>query len=824
MNEDKDKRIVELQAHNNDLFNKLEEFEERYNNQLDVSRTLQNELQASFVETQSLIKEMEMLNLMFAELEHHIFTQQSKGTGEIEVTENGQVVKVKDVLANAQSTEPSQSLLQESCFNEVNTKHGTKMVLSVSKTFLKLKDLILEKNTLQEQVVKMKTINEHLCSQVNIHEEKLCGITDELNNTWFYVSKIKEQHKKLHSAEQILRAELAEKRQVLKGLRKELEESRASWNVVKAKTAESEEQWVKLKADFAERKRLLASSSESGISDMDASTSAEKSSNEGESSAGTKEVAEPLLATHVEDEFEELSEEIPDPFSDDEGEIVELPNDPFLQQPIGMVTSITSMVNPDIEDEEEEEGEEKDEEGLTPIFVPSLSYLAQVPSELQAAMLGSEKGAAEEIFGEPIPSRERLEDSALEEVDGNVRDLITRLSSSTARGAFLANRLADIHRRIATGSSLTEHNDWFDGEEEETDVEPRETEYEDDMTAASPSLLSDMEELSVPEPLNPNDAASVETAGPPSDPSANEAKLNAEEEEADLVDVDLSSRSSSPDSMVLAIDEAINILDPPRPRGLPPPGLPSAAFFQHSLGQHQLPPPETRLPFVPLPEDDDDEDNGNVNDGGEDPTGRERVQNALGEDTSSAAVTRFLIKHLPKQLSQLRDEKVQLEDKIHDLELVVSEQRMQMAEHERRVEEALAAAKKMDDQLKKAEEEKKVVEEPRAVAEREVSATFRVPVEVTQEEVLLTWTVENREERPCCFWLNYIPTGGDDCDSVILPCRAEDTTVLEPRGLRSSLQVECGHRGRYTLHIEGSGNRMPQVTVNLTPLSEGGES
>merc|ERR1711971_1420963 len=446
--------------------------------------------------------------------------------------------------------------LQESCFNEVNTKHGTKMVLSVSKTFLKLKDLILEKNTLQEQVVKMKTINEHLCSQVNIHEENLCGITDELNNTWFYVSKIKEQHKKLHSAEQILRAELAEKRQVLKGLRKELEESRASWSVVKAKTAESEEQWVKLKADFAERKRLLASSSESGFSDIEASTSAtEKSSDNDEvvpttssSSLETKEVAEPLLlvATHVEeDDFEELSEEIPDPFSDDEGDIIELPNDPFLQQPIGMVTSITSMVNPDIEDEEEEEGEEKDEEGLTPIFVPSLSYLAQVPSELQAAMLGSGKGAGEEIFGEAIPSRERLEDTALEEVDGNVRDLITRLSSSTARGAFLANRLADIHRRIATGSSLTEHNDWFDGEEEETDVEPRETEYEDDMTAASPSLLSDMEELSVPEPLpGPND---VETGGPPSDPSADEteSKILNEEEEADNINVMMDELSRS---------------------------------------------------------------------------------------------------------------------------------------------------------------------------------------------------------------------------------------------------------------------------------------
>ena len=41
---------------------------------------------------------------------------------------------------------------------KVNTKHGTKMVLSVSKTFLKLKDLILEKNTLQEQVIHLLMI------------------------------------------------------------------------------------------------------------------------------------------------------------------------------------------------------------------------------------------------------------------------------------------------------------------------------------------------------------------------------------------------------------------------------------------------------------------------------------------------------------------------------------------------------------------------------------------------------------------------------------------------------------------------------------------
>ena len=61
-----------------------------------------------------------------------------------------------------------------------------------------------------------------------------------------------------------------------------------------------------------------------------------------------------------------------------------------------------------------------------------------------------------------------------------------------------------------------------------------------------------MEELSVPDPLVEPGPAHTEAA---------ETKL---EEEADNVE-DLS-RSSSPDSMVLAIDEAINILDPPRAR------------------------------------------------------------------------------------------------------------------------------------------------------------------------------------------------------------------------------------------------------------------
>ena len=71
----------------------------------------------------------------------------------------------------------------------MTTKHGTKMVLSVSKTFLKLKDLILEKKTLEEQMTKMKHVNQTLCSQVNIHEEKLCGITGNITTSLYHLLK-----------------------------------------------------------------------------------------------------------------------------------------------------------------------------------------------------------------------------------------------------------------------------------------------------------------------------------------------------------------------------------------------------------------------------------------------------------------------------------------------------------------------------------------------------------------------------------------------------------------------------------------------------------
>ena len=50
----------------------------------------------------------------------------------------------------------------------------------------------------------MKSVNNRLCSRVNLHEEKLFNITDELNKTWTYVSTLKHQHRQLHTSEQVI--------------------------------------------------------------------------------------------------------------------------------------------------------------------------------------------------------------------------------------------------------------------------------------------------------------------------------------------------------------------------------------------------------------------------------------------------------------------------------------------------------------------------------------------------------------------------------------------------------------------------------------------
>ncbi|XP_050420527.1 myosin-J heavy chain [Adelges cooleyi] len=140
-------------------------------------------------------------------------------------------------------------------------------VASVSRTFLKLKDLILEKNALVKDIGRLKTLNDHLESRLDHQQQRLADVTTELNKAWNAVSKLNDQHRKLHTHEQILRYELQHKRNVLTELKKELEYCKEKWDEARVKNTQTEQDWQVLREEFARRK--CSTSVESGFDEDD---------------------------------------------------------------------------------------------------------------------------------------------------------------------------------------------------------------------------------------------------------------------------------------------------------------------------------------------------------------------------------------------------------------------------------------------------------------------------------------------------------------------------------------------------------------------------
>ncbi|EDW03408.1 uncharacterized protein LOC6562064 [Drosophila grimshawi] len=140
--------------------------------------------------------------------------------------------------------------------------------LSVSKTYIKLKDLIMEKKSLVKETTRLKTLNCHLDYRLNEQEKRLSAVSLELTKTWHLVGKMQRQHRQLHTQEQILRYQLQQKRRLLTELKDELEYCRRKWAAARAKNDESQEQCNDWRREFARRKLEDAHhSAESGYSD-----------------------------------------------------------------------------------------------------------------------------------------------------------------------------------------------------------------------------------------------------------------------------------------------------------------------------------------------------------------------------------------------------------------------------------------------------------------------------------------------------------------------------------------------------------------------------
>ncbi|EDW45389.1 cingulin [Drosophila sechellia] len=170
-------------------------------------------------------------------------------------------------LPSSSAACPSSSATNASGKDE-GESHRKPPELSVSKTYIKLKDLILEKKSLVKETTRLKTLNSHLDYRLNQQEKRLSGVSLELTKTWHLVGKMQRQHRQLHTQEQILRYQLQQKRRLLSELKDELEYCRRKWALARAKNDESQEQCDEWRREFARRKLEDANhSAESGYSD-----------------------------------------------------------------------------------------------------------------------------------------------------------------------------------------------------------------------------------------------------------------------------------------------------------------------------------------------------------------------------------------------------------------------------------------------------------------------------------------------------------------------------------------------------------------------------
>lgn len=93
---------------------------------------------------------------------------------------------------NELANETDEEKILDNCYKTIQTASGgTQNVLSVSKTFVKLKDLIMEKRSLLRDTGRLKTLYKHLEQRLDKQEKKLSSISLELMKTWHLVGKLK---------------------------------------------------------------------------------------------------------------------------------------------------------------------------------------------------------------------------------------------------------------------------------------------------------------------------------------------------------------------------------------------------------------------------------------------------------------------------------------------------------------------------------------------------------------------------------------------------------------------------------------------------------
>ncbi|KAK9693092.1 hypothetical protein QE152_g34433 [Popillia japonica] len=286
------------------LLNLVNQVNENRRDNKDVSLASGEEeastIQAEHVEKVEKTEKIDKLEVIKEEDESQLAATHQLNSPE-EIVEN--LPKVWRVLIELLShqTPPNNEITEKKgendnhCYKSVETPTGLRKVLSVSKTFIRLKSLILEKKSLEKEMMRLKQLNTHLEGRLSDQEKRLVLVSNELSKTWNFVGKMQKQHQQLHTQEKILRYELAQKRKLLTELKEELEYCRQKWLQARKQNSSTEEQWKQLRSEFASRKTSITddinNSVESGYSDDKSSSDDEEDASFGGKKQKTEEAA-----------------------------------------------------------------------------------------------------------------------------------------------------------------------------------------------------------------------------------------------------------------------------------------------------------------------------------------------------------------------------------------------------------------------------------------------------------------------------------------------------------------------------------------------------
>ncbi|GAB0086222.1 hypothetical protein DMENIID0001_002270 [Sergentomyia squamirostris] len=316
----------------------------------------------------------------------------------------------------------------DDCYKSVETPSGPQLVLSVSKTYIKLKNLIVEKKSLQKETNRLKTLNCHLERTLQSQEKRLGVVSVELTKTWHLVNRLQRQHRQLHTQEQVLRYQLQQKRRLLVELKEELEYCRQKWAKAREKNEDSEMKWELLRREFAARKDGSASA-ESGYSD------------------------DPV--SEEEDEENQGFEKTPDTLSEDEviGAEKETVNETKTPARSETLEEMFNRISASVQDNPQGDISESDAPPPPPLPPPpaTLASNENVRVDLANSIPSTSRSGALLTENEEEYTARRA--ARLKRLEEECKTFMVKMSVNREKGSQLSHQLDQVHTRFGEGEN-----------------------------------------------------------------------------------------------------------------------------------------------------------------------------------------------------------------------------------------------------------------------------------------------------------------------------------------------------------------------------------